>query len=110
MRKTNFLTHLAAAAIITVLSAFIYVSVQQVHRSGANDPQSGIAGDISDKLKQGWTIDKWFNNDTIEISQNLSLFSTLFDSKGEPIRSTGLLDGKMPHLPNGVFDFARTNG
>ena len=27
-----------------------------------------------------------------------------------PVRSSGYLDGKMPELPAGVFDFAKTQG
>jgi hypothetical protein len=110
MKQTNVFTHLAAAAIVTILSAFIYVSVQQAHRSGANDPQLQIAADISNQLKKNGTIDKWFSNDTIEISQSLSVFSALYNDKGEPVISTGVLNGKMPSLPKGVFDFARKNG
>ncbi|MDP4261063.1 MAG: hypothetical protein Q8941_00915 [Bacteroidota bacterium] len=110
MKKANLLTHLAAAAIVTILAGLIYASVQQAHRSGANDPQLQVAMDISNKVKQAGTAGKWFNTDTVEISQSLSVFSTLFDSRGEPVMSTGVLNGKMPHLPKGVFDFAKTNG
>jgi hypothetical protein len=110
MKQTNVFTHLAAAAIVTILSAFIYATVQQAHRSGANDPQLQIARDISNKLEKGGTVDKWFNGDTIEISQSLSVFNALYNDKGEPVISKGVLNGKMPSLPKGVFDFARKNG
>lgn len=110
MKKTNVLTHLAAATIITILAMLIYTSVQQAHRSAANDPQLQIVTDICNRLKKGGSIDKWFNNDTIEISQSLSVFSTLFDNQGQPVISTGVLNGKMPHLPEGVFDFASKKG
>jgi hypothetical protein len=110
MKQANVLTHLAAAAIVTILSALIYMSVQQVHRSAANDPQLQIATDISNNLKKEKAVDKWFNGDTIEISQSLSVFNVLYNDKGEPVISTGVLNGKMPSLPKGVFDFARKNG
>jgi len=106
MRQLNILTHLAAAAIVTIMIALIYATVQQVHRSGANDPQLQIAGDISNKLKKGEAIGKWFDGDTIEISQSLSVFNALYNDKGEPVMSTGLLNGKMPSLPIGVFGHA----
>ena len=111
MRKSNILAHLAAAIIVTILAAFIYASVQQVHRSAANDPQLQVSRDISDRLnnKRG-PIDKWFNTDTIDISRSLAVFTTLYNYNDEPVVSTGLLNGKKPSLPRGVFDFAKRSG
>jgi hypothetical protein len=110
MKQTNIFSHLAVAAIVTILTALIYVTVQQIHRSGANDPQLQLAGDISHKLEKSEPVDKWFSGDTIEISQSLSVFSTLYNDKNEPILTTGILDGKMPSLPKGVFDHALRHG
>ncbi len=110
MKKANVFTHLAAATVVTILTALIYASVQQVYRSSANDPQLQIASDISDQLKKGGIVDKWFSRDTVEISQSLSVFTALYNDKGEPVQSTGVLDGNMPALPKGVFDFARNKG
>jgi hypothetical protein len=111
MKKGNIFTHLAAAIVVTILTALIYASVQQVHRSSANDPQLQISRDISDKLNtQGGPIDKWFDNDSIDISRSLAVFTTLYNYKDEPVVSTGLLNGKKPSLPRGVFDFAKSRG
>jgi len=110
MGQTSIVTHLAAAAIITILTALIYATVQQAHRSGANDPQLQIARDISNKLKKGEGAGKWFEGDTIEISQSLSVFTALYNRQGEPELSTGVLNGKMPSLPKGVFGQAMRYG
>ena len=110
MRTSNILTHVAAAAIVTIITGVIYATVQQTYRSGANDPQLQIAGDISNKLKTGGIIGKWFNEDTVEISQSLSVFNTLYNDKNEPVVSTGVLNGKLPFLPKGVFDLAKKKG
>jgi hypothetical protein len=111
MKKENVFTHLAAAIIVTILTAFIYASVQQVHRSGANDPQLQISRDIGDKLngKKG-VIDKWFNGDSIDISRSLAVFTTLYNYNDEAVVTTGFLNGKKPSLPRGVFDFAKREG
>src|SRR5258705_8592366 len=109
MKHTNIFTHLAAAAIVTILTGLLYASVQQVHRSGANDPQLQVAMDISYKLKNGDVIGESLNDDTVEISQSLALFHTLYNDKVEPLASTGLLNGKPPSLPQAVFGFARKN-
>jgi hypothetical protein len=33
----------------------------------------------------------------------------LYDNNGEPVQSTGMLDGHLPKMPSGVFDFTRKN-
>lgn len=110
MKKNRFITHLTTVIIITVLSALIYVSVQQSYRSGANDPQLQLANDITNALRKNHPIEHLLPKDTIEISENTAPFIVLYNDKGEPIQSTGLLDGNLPQLPQGVFDFARRNG
>ncbi len=110
MKKSNLLSHAAAALLVTILSGLIYVSVQQSHRSGANDPQLQIARDISGRLKNNKAIDQLMAGDTVEISKSLAVFIVLYDMNGEPIRSNGLLDGKLPQIPKGVFDFTRRHG
>lgn len=110
MKNNNWLGYLAAVLIITVLSGLIYVSVQQSHRSGANDPQLQIARDISEQLKKNLSIDRLMTGDTVEISQSLATFKILYNSTGDPVQSTGFLDGQLPHIPKGVFDFTKTNG
>jgi len=110
MKQTNVLTHLAAGAIATIFCALLYVSVQQSYRSGANDPQFQIAGDISNKLKRGASIVNWFASDTCEIESSLCVFQTLYDENKKPVLSTGLLSKRLPALPAGVFDVARKQG
>jgi len=109
MRNSNWLGYSAAILIVTILSGLIYVSVQQSHRSGANDPQLQVARDISHHLKKNQTINGLMNGDTVEISQSLSIFKILFNSNGDPVQTTGLLDGNLPQMPKGVFDFTKTN-
>lgn len=112
MKQMNFITHLAVLAIATIIIGLVYGSVQQCYRTGANDPQLQIAGDISTDL-QGQkenAVVKWFDHSNVEISQSLAVFNALYDEKGEPAVSTGVLHGKMPALPHGVFEAARTKG
>ena len=46
MKKLNSASHFAALFIVTILCGLIYATVQQSHRSGANDPQLQIALDL----------------------------------------------------------------
>ena len=104
-----FLPHLSAAAVVTVVTGLIYVAVQQNYRSGANDPQLQIARDINDRLRRGSSIQKYLQ-DSVNLNSDLAVFTTLYDGRAMPVQSSGFLDGKIPRLPSGVFDFARTNG
>jgi len=109
MKNSNWLVYATAILIITILVGLVYVSVQQSHRSVANDPQLQIARDMSEQLKRNRPVDQLMAGDTIEISQSLAVFKSLYNSNGEPIQSTGLLDGTLPKVPKGVFDFTRAN-
>ena len=108
MKKFSFLVSFFVMAIITITFGVIYVTVQQSYRSGANYPQLQLARDINLKLHEGKAVDNFFT-DSIDIAQSLSPFAVLYDANGKPLRSSGYLNGKIPELPAGVFDFAKTN-
>lgn len=99
--------YITIAIIVTVLCGLVYVTVQQSYRSGGNDPQLQLVKDISYRLEKGLSIDNLLPTDSIEISNSLSPFVVLYDNNGNPIRSTATLDGQLPRLPKGVFDFTR---
>ncbi len=105
MKATFFTSHLTALILVTILCGLVYVTVQQAHRSGANDPQLQIALDIKNAIESNRSLDRWMTNDSIEISRSLSVFKTLYDKNGIPVQSTGLLDGQIPKMPQGVFQF-----
>jgi hypothetical protein len=107
MKHPGFLSHAAAAMIVTILIGLIYVSVQQSHRSAANDPQLQIARDITERLKNNRSIDHLMTGDTIDISKSGAVFTVLYTPGGEPLRSNGLLDGNLPRVPKGVLDYSR---
>jgi len=110
MKKSNFISHFAALMIITVLCGLIYVTVQQLHRTGANDPQLQIALDLKNAIETDRSTAKWMPGDSIEISKSLSVFKTFYKPNGEPLQSTGFLDGQLPRIPRRVLDFTSKCG
>jgi hypothetical protein len=110
MNVMRILSTLSRIAIITVVLLFMYASVQQNYRSLANDPQLQIARDISLRLKEGKSIEHIFPADSIDIAKSLGVFAVLYDNNERPLRSSALLDGKIPQLPKGVFDFTKSHG
>src|SRR3954451_16910110 len=107
MKPTLLLTHFVAAIVVTGVFLTIYATVQQAHRSGANDPQLQLARDIEAKISGNKPYDQLLPNDSIDISNSLGHFVTIYNSNGTPFQSTGILDNKLPQLPAGVFDFTR---
>ncbi|CAN5265052.1 hypothetical protein BH11BAC6_BH11BAC6_17820 [soil metagenome] len=108
MKRLSILTHVAAAIIVSGILLAMYATVQQVHRSAANDPQLQLARDISAKLGNN-NISHLLPDDTIDIAKSLGTFVAFYNKNGEPVGSTGMLDGKLPQIPHGVFDNARAN-
>ncbi len=109
MKYASFISHIAAAIIITAIILLVYASVQQAHRSSANDTQLQIARDVSNALSKGKSINRLIIPDTIDIAQSLAVFTELFDKSGKPVQSTGFLNGQLPQLPQGIFDFTNNN-
>ena len=109
MKKTSLFNYVIVSAIITVIFGVLYATVQQSYRTNADDPQIEIAREINSELRDGKPIDGFFA-DSINIAGSLSPFVILFNTSGKSLRSSGYLDGKMPELPKGVFDFTREHG
>jgi len=109
MKETNFISHFAIFMIATVLCGLIYVTVQQSHRSGANDPQLQVALDLKNAIEANRSTETLMAGDSIEILKSLSVFKTFYNKNREPIQSTGFLNGELPRIPRSVLDFTERN-
>lgn len=101
---------LALLAIITIFAGLTYVAIQQSFRQGANDPQIQMAEDIAKSLSQGHSFQSILKSDKIDIATSLSPYIIIFNGSGEPTASSGFLNGQMPKVPLGVFDYVRMHG
>ncbi len=99
--------YLAFFAVVTIFAGLTYAAVQQSFRQGANDPQIQMAEDTAKSLSQGHSFQSILKSDKIDIASSLSPYIVIFNSNGEPIASSGFLDGQMPKVPLGVFDYVR---
>lgn len=102
-----FLPNIFASIIITIVFTTMYVVVQQVYRSGANDPQVQVAKDIVDRLTKNSSLTGLIPAETIDITRSLSPFYVLFNGDGNPVESSGRLHGSLPRLPVGVLKFTQ---
>ncbi len=106
----KILSTLSTIAVITVILLLIYAAVQQTYRRSGNDPQIQMTRDIAVSLKEQKSIEHIFPVDSVDISKSLGVFAVLYDSNSRPIKSSGFINGKIPQLPAGVFDFVKSHG
>ena len=109
MKFISLIPYVTAMVISSLCLGVLYVAVQQNFRSNANDPQVQLATDIRNSLELGVSLEKWLP-DSVDMATSLAPFVTLYDKKQRPVQSTGLLEGKSPLLPKGIFDFVSRAG
>jgi hypothetical protein len=101
---------LPLAVVITAMSGLVYLAVQQALRQGANDPQIQLAEHTAAALARGGSAESVLPNTQVDLEQSIAPFVAVFDSTGTPLVSSGLLHGRMPAIPAGVFDWVRQHG
>ena len=111
-RPLLVLNALVLAGIATCVSLALYVIPLNVLRSGLNDPQNQMAGDLATLLARKGTvaIANTAPEEQIDMAQSLAPFVIVYDEQGRPVESQAALNGSVPSLPQGVFDFVRQHG
>lgn len=94
----------------TVLCGLVYVGVQQAYRQSANDPQIQMAEDAAAAVSGGTQAQSFVPAGTVDIGASLSPYVVFYDDAGNPTGGNGLLEGRYPSLPSGVFDYTRAMG
>ncbi len=106
----SFSTWLPLGFAITVVFGFIYVSNQFQLRSEANDPQVSIVDDVANAMNQGVPYEAFRSSNPVEITQSLAPYLVVYTPDHQPVGGNGMLHGKPPHLPLGVFEYAKAHG
>lgn len=105
-----FKSFIPFAVAITLICGLIYVSVQQVLRQSANDPQIQIAEDVSGALSTGIPPAAIANPNGTDLKKSLAVFIIIYNNSKTAVLSSATLDGKTPELPKGVFDEVNKKG
>jgi hypothetical protein len=101
---------LPLVVVITALCGLVYATVQQAFRHIANDPQIQMAEDAAQSLGKGALTESVLPANQIDVALSGSPFMIIFDDAGVSLASSGLLDGKVPAIPPGVFEYVRQKG
>ena len=98
------------AGLLTLVFLTIYAVGQQVLRQDANDPQIQIAEDSAAYLSASGTPADFDNSDKKDIAQSLAPFLAVYDSAGQPVAASALVDNQLPQVPLGVLQAAQKSG
>ncbi|MBI5044890.1 MAG: hypothetical protein HZC02_03120 [Candidatus Levybacteria bacterium] len=93
-----------------VLCGISYVMIQQQVRQAANDPQIQLSEDIAASLSTKEDTVQIAQLPRIDIGKSLYPFVISYDGAGEVVLATGLLNGKEPVVPEGVFAYTKEHG
>lgn len=93
----------------TIIMFSMYAVVQQSIRLNANDPQIQIAQDGSLALSGSTSPRDFVGTMRIDMHASLAPFVIVYDDSNKVLASSGLLNGEVPVLPTGVFDYTRKN-
>src|SRR5437588_5903424 len=95
---------------IFIMSLLVHLTVQQSLRMSANDPQIQIAEDAPSALTAAQIVPAQAAANPIDIAGSLATFTVFYDDHGQPLSGSGLLNGKLPSLPAGIFEHVRQSG
>jgi hypothetical protein len=98
------------AVALTGLSGVVYLSVQQLLRQGANDPQIQLAEDAAANLDNGAPPSSVLPGRQVELSTSLQPFVMVFDDASQLVASSATLHGAPPAFPTSVLSNARGQG
>jgi hypothetical protein len=98
------------AGISSGIALALYAIPQQVVRNGANDPQIQLATDAVARLEDGASPSEAISAGNVDMARSLAPFIIAYDDQGKPLASQANLNGGIPVLPGGVFDYVRQHG
>lgn len=101
---------LTFACASTFLGGICAVTMQQVLRRGANEPQYDMVRQFSSELASGTKPKEAIPPGYVDAATSLEPFTIFYDEQDVPQAGTGYLDQSKPTPPAGVFDYARQHG
>jgi hypothetical protein len=101
---------LALAVVLTLLSVATAISMQQMLRRGADQPQVDMADRYAGEIGSGEAPGNVVPTGYVDLERSLQPFVIFYDDHGRPGTGTGYIDQSLPVLPSGVLEFVRSHG
>ncbi len=100
----------ALAVALTLLGGAAAITMQQMLRRGANQPQIDMAQWYAGEIGAGEAPGNVIPPGYVDLERSLQPFVIFYDEQGNPGPGTGYLEQKIPSPPPGVFAFVRIHG
>ncbi len=101
---------LTLAVVLTLLSAAAAISMQQMLRRGADQPQVDMAEWYAGEISAGEAPGNVIPPGYVDLERSLQPFVIFYDDYGRAGTGTGYIDQSLPALPSGVLEFVRSHG
>jgi hypothetical protein len=98
------------ALLLTLLGGAGAITMQQMLRRGANQPQIDMAQWYAGEIGAGEAPGNVIPPGYVDLERSLQPFVIFYDEQGNPGPGTGYIEQKIPVPPSGVFDFVRIHG
>ena len=99
-----------SGVLVTLISIMVYGTAQQMLRMSANYVPLQLATDAVNKLNSGFSPRALPLPASIEISKSLYPFVIILDQNKKVIVTSATLDGEVPAIPSGTFDYVAKSG
>ena len=99
--------------VVTIAIAAVYLGLQQLNRSAADDAGGRLASQVISAGSVGAGPDASTPagpDARVDLATSLAPFFIVYDRSGTPVAGTGYLDGSLGRIPSGVVRSALANG
>jgi hypothetical protein len=95
---------LVGAFVLSALIAGMYLTAQNIERSGADDAGQRLASQVASSQDPAADVPR------VDLAKSLAPFFVVYDVAGNPTSGSGYLDGVLASVPKGVITTAVAQG
>jgi len=110
MKRPDFVHALVFGLILTLLGGAAAITIQQMLRRGADQPQIEMVDFYASEIESGTSPEEAIPTGHVDLERSLQPFVIYYDERGGPEKSTGYLNQSIPTPPSGVFEYVRSHG
>ena len=94
----------------TLVLLIVYVNDQQHIRLAGNEPQEWMAHDTAERIASGVSPTQAVMGAPVRVLSEHAPYVIAYDKVGSTTAATGIFDGKISNLPEGILEYTRGHG
>ena len=110
LQRPVVLHTLTMALVLTFVGVIASLTMDQMLRRGADQPQIDMADWYAGEIAAGVAPADVIPPGYVDLERSLQPVVIFYDDQGHPGPGTGYLDQKLPALPSGLLDHVRQHG